>query len=100
MKNLFVLCSVVLLSSMFTSCRDCCQKAYEAESMYRLAKEGIVTRKDTTAYKNDFERIYLSMDARERAAYKRYREERRKEERACNDSYVKASKEVSSMLQD
>ena len=85
MKNLFVLCSVVLLSSMFVSCKDCCQKAYEAESMYRLAKSGLVTRKDTTAYKAEFTRIYQSMDIRERNAYKRYRE--RKKERKEAQTY-------------
>ena len=100
MKNLFVLCSVVLLSSMFTSCKDCCQKAYEAESMYRLAKSGLVTRKDTTAYKAEFTRIYQSMDIRERNAYKRYRERRKIEERGANLSDIREKKEIASMLND
>ena len=39
MKNLFVLCSVVLFASMFASCQNGFEEAYASESLYKAAKK-------------------------------------------------------------
>ena len=41
MKTIILSVSIVLCASMFTSCRSDYERAYEAESMYRLQKRGI-----------------------------------------------------------
>ncbi len=100
MKTIFLSVSIVLCASMFTSCRSDYERAYEAESMYRLAKEGIYSPSDTTKYKNEFESIYRRMPKVEQENYKRYREEQKRIEQEFNEAYLQASREVTSMLND
>ncbi len=100
MKTIILSVSIVLCASMFTSCRSDYERAYEAESMYRLAKEGIYSPSDTTKYKNEFESIYRRMPKVEQENYKRYREEQKRIEQEVNEAYLQTSREVTSMLND
>lgn len=100
MKTIFLSVSIVLCASMFTSCRSDYERAYEAESCYRLAKEGIYSPSDTTRYKNEFESIYRSMSGYEQNTYKRYRNKQKQQEEAFEKMYRADSREIAAMLND
>lgn len=100
MKTIMLSVSIVLCASMFTSCRSDYERAYEAESMYRLAKDGYLEKSDTTEYKEEFERIYRRMPEGVKENYKLYREEQKRIEQEVNDAYLQTSREVTSMLND
>lgn len=100
MKTIFLSVSIVLCASMFTSCRSDNERAYEAESCYRLAKEGFYHPSDTTKYKNEFESIYRSMTDQQKSTYKQHREKQRLIEQKANQEYLQTSREITSMLND
>lgn len=99
MKTIILSVSIVLCASM-TSCRSDYERAYEAESCYRLAKEGYLEKSDTTEYKEEFERIYRRMPEGVKENYKLYREGQKRIEQEINEAYLQASREVTSMLND
>ena len=100
MKTIILSVSIVLCASMFTSCRSDYERAYEAESCYRLAKDGIYHPSDTTKYKKEFESIYRRMPEGVKENYKLYREEQKRIEQEVNEAYLQTSREVTSMLND
>ena len=63
-----ILLTVVVLAGM-CSCTSIQEKAYVAECNYKAYRSSA----DSLLYKEEFMRIYLSMDYQDREAYKRYR---------------------------
>lgn len=60
MKTIVLSVSIFLFSSVFTSCQSSFEKAYESESLYRMAKNGHIEMSDSAKYKAEFIRTYQS----------------------------------------
>lgn len=70
MKKIFISIAVVL-SMCLTSCSDIYEKAYQAELMYKYAKE--TNSIDTLLYKQEFIDVWYSMSDDERVEYRNYK---------------------------
>ncbi len=70
MQKIFI-SIVVVVSMCLTSCGDVHEKAYQAELMYKYAKE--TNSIDTLLYKQEFIDIWYSMSDDERVEYRNYK---------------------------
>lgn len=100
MKTIILSVSVILCA-IFASCSTSFEKAYEAESNYRLAKNGVIYEKsDTTKFQVKFEREYGCMSPEEKKQYGQYRMARKAEEKRAYLDMKNEQKKISAMLND
>lgn len=100
MKTIILSVSIVLCASVFTSCQSDYERAYAAECLYRMAKNGYLEKSDTTKYKRDFQEIYSEMESDQKRQYGLYRKNQKAMEKREYNRYLGEQKQISEYLNE